>query len=290
MGGREDGNNSETEGLPRARQIYSLALLVISLAIPIIRPIGLPIPIDPMTQTFYQIIENLPKGGKVWVGAETAGSNIAEMGPGELAIITRLMQLDVKILFVTTSSPDCIGVLNDYLNTVKARGVLKTYGENWVELPFIPGGETGISSLLANIRATTSSDYLGTSLDNLQAMNGMNKITDFNLIVHFGPQTTVEAYIRQMAKYGYTNPSFITLCITMAVSYIMPYYPGQVAAILKGSSGGAQYEKLVGWPGAGLMALDATSLSVIWVTAAIVVPNVYFIGRKFMKSGTRGVK
>jgi hypothetical protein len=256
------------------------SVLILSIAIPIIRPIGLPISVDPMTKEFYDVIEALPKGGKVWLENGVSPGMMAEMLPGITAVMTHLMRRSLRIVVVVTTDPSPIPIMDKYvLPELERRKVLGKYGEGWVKLPFVPGGETGLAALAASIRSTTSVDYYGTPLDTLPVMQGLNTIKDFDLVILFGHSGPFYSYIRQIqAPY---KMSFIAQQLTMDIPAMMPYYPTQVRALLKGLGGAAEYEKLIGFPGRGLASTEGQSLSHIWIVLAVIAANInYLVGKR----------
>ena len=71
-------------------------LLVIAVAIPLIKPLGLPIVINPSTQNTFDIIEALPEDSVVVIAQNTQASNYPESGPGWVALTTHLQRKNVK--------------------------------------------------------------------------------------------------------------------------------------------------------------------------------------------------
>jgi hypothetical protein len=254
-------------------------LLVLSICIPLIRPLGLPVTVTAMTQEFYDTIEKLPPGAKVWVEDAIQPQNMAELLPGIIAGMTHLMKKNLKIVIGTTSDPTAIGVYTEFiLPALQGRGVLTKYGVDWVRLPFIPGGETGLAAEAANIRSTTPVDFYGTPLDRLPVMQGLNSVKDFDLVIMFGMSGTFFAYIRQVqAPY---KVKFICDELTIDIPAIMSYYPAQVSAIMKGLGGAAEYEKLIGYPGSATKYTEGLSLSYVILLLAVIAANVYYVTNK----------
>ena len=254
-------------------------VMVVMIAIPLLRPLGLPIVVDNMTREFYDDVDKLPTGAKVWVENAVIPNQMAEELPGITVVMTHLMKKNVRIVLVETRDATPITIFEQYvIPDLKNRHVLTTYGVDWVQLPYVPGYETGLAALAANIRSTTPVDYYGTPLDKLSVMQGLNTVKDFDLVILFSETGGFYAYIRQIeAPY---KVKFIAQQLTMDIPAIMAYYPGQVSALLKGLGGAAQYEKLLGYPARGIASTEGQSLSHVWIVLAVIAGNVYYLESK----------
>lgn len=256
-------------------------VLVIMVAAPILSPIGLPIPIDPMTQEFYNIIEELPPGSTVWMENAVGSGMMAEMMPAFVACMTHLFLRDIKIILMNIYDATAIPVWEEFmLPELERRGVVGEYGVDWAWLPYVPGLETALAAMAADIRGTVSVDYHGTPLDELPVMEGLNHVEDFDLVIEFGHTSPFFAFMRQVqAPYDVV---FICQALTMDVPLTMPYYPLQCNALLKGLSGAAEYEKLIGYGWRGLAAIESTSTSHSWIFIAVIAGNIYFLYEKYV--------
>lgn len=254
--------------------------LVILVAYPILRPIGIPLTTDPMTQEFYDYINALPPGSNVWMSNNVNPGMMAEMMPAFVSIMSQMYQLDLNIILFNVYDPTAIPVFVEFMRPeLERRGRLGEYGEDWVWMPFIPGKETALSAIATDIRATTKVDHYGTPIDDLQMMDGLNTVEDFDLVILIGCTSPYFAYIRQViAPFEVT---FITQVLTIDVPLTMPYYPTQTQAVLKGLSGAAEYEQILGEPWRALAAIESTSTSHAWILAAVIAANIYYVYKRF---------
>lgn len=256
-------------------------VLVILTIIPIVRPLGLPIPIDPMTREFYNAIEDLPPGSKVWLGNAVGSGIIAEQLPGILGCATRLFEKDLKIVIFNIIDIEAETIFTQRsMPELEKRGVLKEYGKDWAWLPYVPGAETALAAVAADIRATITVDHYGTPIDQLEVLEGINSVEDFDLVVLFGHTTPFFAYIRQIVPYGVP---FITQGLTMDLPLMMPYYPTQARAIMKGLNGAAEYESLIGWPGLAISASDVLNTTHSWVFIAVIGGNIFYLFNRYVR-------
>jgi hypothetical protein len=273
---------SEIKKRPMMDKYIIWLVLCIAVAYPILRPIGLPLPIDPMTQEFYDIIDELPPGSKVWMGNAVGSGIIAEQLPGITACMSQLFERgDLKIVIINVIDREAEVIFSEYvLPELERRGLPTEYGKDWAWLPYVPGVEVALAAMAADIRATVSVDRYGTPLDELEVMEGLNSVTDFDLVVLFGHTTPFFSYIRQVVP---TGVPFITQGLTMDIPLMMPYYPTQALAMMRGLGGAAEYETLVGYPWRGLSATEALSTTHSWVFIAVIAGNIYYVYTTFVR-------
>lgn len=259
-------------------------VLVILVAYPIISPIGIPISIDPMTREFYDYIDELPSGSKVWMSNNVNPGMMGEMAPAFVAIMSHMHELELDIVLFNVYDPTAIPVWVEFMRPeLERRGHVGEYGVDWAWMPYIPGKETALASMAADIRYTTKLDYFGTPLDELPIMEGLNNVEDFDMVILIGCTSPYFAYIRQViAPYQVT---FITQVLTIDVPLTMPYYPLQTQAILKGMAGAAEYEKIISEPWRALAAIESTSTSHAWIFVAVITANIYYLYKKYTGGG-----
>ena len=153
----------------------------------------------------------------------------------------------------------------------------KKYGVDYVVLPYVAGGETAVAALASSIHDLITEDYYGSPLQTLPLMEEADSAEDFDLLIEItsgGPGYA--EYLRQwQSPYGIT---MIVGCISLMAPGAYPYLEsGQFSGLITGVRGGAEYELLVGKLGAGTRAMDAVSISHLFVIASIAVGNIIYL-------------
>ncbi|MBS7635545.1 hypothetical protein KEJ34_08740 [Candidatus Bathyarchaeota archaeon] len=74
--------------MEKSKIIY--LILGILIAVPYIRPVGIPLPIKKMTLDFYNTLESLPEGSVVVLCLEQGMGMWVELGPASIAIMQHL--------------------------------------------------------------------------------------------------------------------------------------------------------------------------------------------------------
>lgn len=255
-----------------AQIIYTL--LVISIAIPLLNPVGLPIGISSTTRDVYNYIENtLPAGKPVLIDLYYEMAARAELEPQAAAVIKHLFEKNCKLVFVSTITYGPI-VFELLKSTAADLFADKTYGVDYVFLGYIAGNEPAVRSLATSIRGTVAVDNYGTAISDLQMMANIDKAEDFALVFIVSSGTdTFGWYVRQW--YTPYNIPLLFGALSVIGPSIKPYVDaGQAIGMLTGQRSAAEYETLVGRKGLGLASMDAQSFAHALILVFIIIGNV----------------
>lgn len=262
------------------RWIYLLAWVFV--LFPLLNPLGLPIPISSDAEKWYAYVENEINDGDVVLFTPMYGvSGMPELFPMTVATMKHLLTKDVKIIVVSFWTEGPL-VFNTLLTQVNPEDFGYVYGEDWIRLGYIPGGETAMGSLGRGIQDAVAVDYVeGRPLNSFQIMEGIETGEDIDIIVSFetGTPGTPE-WMRQFnAPYG--TPQ-ITGCIGVSVSGMIPYVQsGQLKALMPGLTVSAEYEILLERPGLAVAGVDAVSTSHVYIVLLVILGNIaYFLTRE----------
>ncbi len=256
------------------KQVIYLALFL-SLAVPLIYPIGLPVPIQRTTMGVYNKIEGLKPGDVAVVGSNIGAAIYAEVYPQYIAILEHLFRKDgVKVILVGHGQEAPIWA-ERALGEINAYG-RKTYGVDFVHLGYIAGEEAAVAGLCRDIRALLKVDYKGRALADLPMMKNINTAKDFTIVLDFTASADSQYWLNQAyAAYG-TAVGFGLTAIKVPDAYAY-YTAGQIFGILESLSGAAQYEVLIRRPGMAAKGMDAQSLAHLLYVALLVLCNAFFI-------------
>ncbi|MGQ9538471.1 MAG: hypothetical protein ACUVTE_02670 [Candidatus Bathycorpusculaceae bacterium] len=258
-----------------AQILYTL--LILSVVLPLLNPVGLPIGISSRTQTVYNYIENtLPTGKPVLIDMYYEMAARAELEPQLAAVVKHLFEKNCKLVFVSTmtTGPIIFELLKSVAPDLFAN---KNYGTDYVFLGYIAGNEPAVRSLAESIRGTIAVDNYGTPLSNLPMMATIDKAEDFALVFIVSSGTdTFGWYVRQW--YTPYNVPLLFGTLSVIAPSIEPYVgAGQAVGMLTGQRGAAEYEVLVGRKGLGLAAMDAQSFAHALILVFIIVGNIMFL-------------
>lgn len=256
------------------RIIYLLVL--ISIAAPMIKPLGLPFTVGAPARGVFDSIDALKPGDIVVLSFDYGPTAFAQLQPQAEAMLNHLFTKDgirlILVGFWSTGPNLCEKAL------AVANKQDKIYGEDYVHLGYIAGAETAISAFAKNITQAYPRDYFDTPVGDIPVMANINSAVDFDLFLSIGSGTPgVPEHVRQINN-AYGTPMAVGMN-SVSVAANIPYYnSGQIMGYLNGLRGAAEYECMSETPGAATKSMDALSFSHLIVIIFILLGNIaYFV-------------
>jgi hypothetical protein len=265
------------EDIPR-EILYGL--LLICVIVPMLFPIGFPMPISDETQRWHDTLEALPSGSVVMIDFGYSGGGEPELAPYAVATIIQLFKkADVRIVAMATSIEGPL-LYDKVMTEIDPSRYGKEYGKDYIQIGYIAGTETAMAAVGKSISATTSTDYKGNPLSQYSVMQGVDKAEDFALLIEYttgGDQS--EGWVRQW--YTPYKVPYLCCVLAMMVPTMLPYQKaGQIVSVVSGAQAG-QLEILIGVPGRGAKSSDVITITHILCIAFVVVGNIAYFGKKF---------
>ena len=262
------------------RIIY--AALFIALAYPILSPVMLPMDIQGYSQQAFDFSDSIPEGSIVIFEGGLSAATYPQGGPGMVVQIYHMLTKGVKIVFFSIGTEQnfwTVRAIDTALDKLPP-GTPAENGVDWVHLGYVAGGEAGVGSLVNDIRATITSDYYGTPIDDIPLLEGVNDASSFSAVLWWGGSEGSMPYgIRQISvPFGIPITGMST---TNEVPNFSPYISaGQLQGIFGGVRGSAEYEYLMRLPGPALGQAMATNFGgLLWMILVILGNVFYFIQR-----------
>ncbi len=252
-------------------------LLLICCTIPLIWPLGIPVPISPTTKAVYNIIEELnPQTDTVLLVFDYSPGTGLDAHVVPVAIVEHLTSRDVKWVAVSFSPEGPL--MCDRLiagSDLEGRGLV--YGTDFVNLGYIAGDENAVR-LFALDCTIIPTDTRGNNTAQLPIMKGKESVKDFAFVMQFnavGPEVWVRQVVDPM-KITYALGT-VTVCVPSALPY---YDSGQIKGLLGGLKASAEYEVLSSKPGQGAAMMDAQSMAHLLILGFIAIGNIaYFVDK-----------
>jgi hypothetical protein len=257
-------------------------VILIAVLIPLLRPLGLPITIQPWTRSAYETMINSPKDKVVVIEDLWGVGSLAEAESAHTALIRILLKNDIPFVLYSQGqdSPALhLYILDKVQNYPEARG--KVYGEDYVLFGYLPGGEGAIPVLAEDFHQTFKTDYFGTPIEQLPLMDNLHNYEDVSFVITIaGQQTWIDVPVRQW--YNRYNVPLISYTQTGGTVVSIQYYPNSgVLGIIEGSRGGAELEYLGAVFGIGQAQSDAKTLSFLTIFGFVILGNIsYFASRR----------
>lgn len=265
------------EDIPR-EVLYGI--LIVTFIMPMLFPIGFPVPITPEVQRWYDTIDKLPNGSVIMIDFGYSGGGEPELGPMAVAVYHHIFKRGgIKAITMSTSIEGTL-LWDKAMAEVNPAQYGKKYGVDYIHIGYITGGETAMAAVGKNIRATTTTDYKRTPLDQYPIMEGVNEAKDFDLLICYttgGDQS--EGWVRQW--YTTYKTPYLCAVLAMMVPTMLPYQKaGQIVSLVSGAQAG-QMELLVKIPARGIKSADVITMTHLLCIALVVVGNVAYFGKKF---------
>ncbi|MGE5653740.1 MAG: hypothetical protein ACM3ZQ_05655 [Bacillota bacterium] len=260
------------------RIIYVLMLLAI--AVPLIKPIGMPITVQQATQDAYNTLANLPAGSNVLLSFDTSASSQAETKPAAQAIF-RLCASKGHKIFIYGTWADGPTLASQWLAPVIEETGYK-YGEQYINFGYRAAPTAILETARTDlVKALGGQDMNKKNLADFPIMKGVTKASNFNAVVNFNSgDPGITDFIAQWYATGEVKTIIGAVTAVEIPQRTNQYRAGQLKGLVGGLGGAAEFEKLIGKPGSATTGMDAQSLGHLVVIIFLIVGNVGYLAAK----------
>ena len=224
------------------RWIFLLVLL--SVAGPIIFPVGLPVTVTESTQKSFDYIEALKPGDIVWLSFDYGPSSAPENDPMAEAFLRQCLLKKVRVVVTALYPLGGLGLANQCLARITAEYPDARYGVDYINLGYKDGATAVMRRLGDDISAAFPTDVSGRPLSEFPIMRGLKSIRDVKLVFTAATGLIGEYWITQVhSQIG--TPVIIGPTAVSAPKYYAFINSGQLVGMLGGMKGAAEYELLL---------------------------------------------
>jgi hypothetical protein len=257
-------------------------LVIISMIVPLLNPLGLPIPISPQTRTLFESLETLQQGDVFVQFVDYSAGSMSFHEPGFIAVTYEAVQKGAKLVMLSSAVEGPL-MYDIAINKMKPflDGAGYVYGTDYVYLGYTAGAETALAAIASDIKSVYSTDQYGTPINNLPLMQDVNNHADYTMVISY-TMGSPESFVRQFnTQYGVIVHIH---CGEMMTPTILPFWAsGQITGLLNGGVGAAELEVLVQRPGDAVKLTDVYSFSNLIVFAFLIIGNIGFIMKRRKK-------
>jgi hypothetical protein len=219
-------------------------VVFLGVATPIVLPIGLPVTTTGPTRSAYEFVDALPPGSVVMLSFDYGPSSAPENDPMAEGF---LRQCFVKKLHVIVCALYPLGGLtlaNNSLAKVTADFPGLRYGVDYVNLGFKDGAAAVMRSLDKDFAGSFPADTRGTPIARIPIMHEVHSVRDVKVVYSVATGIIGEYWITQMHPQSGT-PVIVGPTAVGAPKYYAYLNAGQMAGMVGGMKGAAEYEKLL---------------------------------------------
>lgn len=225
------------------RILYVLIAVVITAPL-LIKPSRHPRVVFDEVRNAYELIDRAPDDQLIVMSTVWGAGTLAENGPQTEALMRHMFKRGKKFAVISWNP---VGAELSYgIGRDLERELGKKYGRDWVHLGYNPGPiYIIIRGMGTDFAGTLKKDMFGTSLAELPATRGVKNHKQIAAVAEVTPSATVSTWI---AYFGMPYNVPIIFCPTAVMA--AEAYPfldsGQIAGMLNGVIGAAQYETMLG--------------------------------------------
>jgi hypothetical protein len=272
------------------RVIYSIVALLV--ALPLIKPLKLPVNITPEVRSFFAAVDALPAGSNVVIAGDYGPSSKPELQPMVEALVAHCFKKDLRVHLLTLW-PDGPALLQTAIEK-EAKRYGKKSGTDYCFLGYKAGTLAVILGMNSSVPGTFATDFYGKPTAGMPIYSEKNALKDFDFIIDVAAGQTVETWIAYGSEPN-GKPIAISVTAVSAAQYY-PFYQGrQIVGLAPGMKGTAEYEVLYreahepSWlPGEATKGMDAQSAVHVFIVFSIILANIAFWARNKREKQARG--
>jgi len=259
-------------------------LIFIGVSIPMFFVIGFYVEITDNVRDVYELIESQPEGTPIIISFDYDPASKPELQPMANAVIEHAFQKKLKVIGMALW-PMGVQMCNEAFETITPLFPDLEYGKDYVNLGYKAGGIVVINHLAKDVKGTFPQDAGGTPTQELPILKGIDNLERIGFVLSLSAGVPgIKEWI-QVVHDAFGRP---VLGGTTAVQapMVLPYVneQRQLAGLLGGLKGAAEYESLLNRPGFATKGMDAQSIAHLIIVLLIIIGNVsYFATRKQQK-------
>lgn len=259
---------------------YIFLMIALTVIVPILFPIGMPITVTKEVQAVYDHIENLPPGSTIMVAMDYDPAALAELYPMNLAVLRHAYSRNIKVIGMTLWITGA--TLGKLAMDEAAEGIAQE-GEDYVYLGYVAGYTSVVMGMGEDISTVYPTDYAGTPLSEVPVMKGIKNYKDIDLLIDLAAGATPGLWIAYAgSKYGQT---IAIGCTAVSAVDTYPFLDsGQIIGLIGGMKGAAEYENLIDARGTATAGMDSQSIAHVLIIVLIIVANISYFGMRRTKS------
>lgn len=236
------------------------------------------------SMAFHMEVSTLGEGDVVLLSTDYDAGGASELSPMVRAFATDVFRRGARLVVLSLNAQGT-GLVEAEINKIAAE-YDRTYGVDWVFLGFRPSTPAVILALSASPHSLFPQDFRGNELAELPLTAHLNGYRDFSLICVISSGATAQDWV----IYGhgrFQGPMVAGLSGGIGPAFQSFVDTHQIAGVLVGLRGAAEYEQMLELPGEALRALFAQSLTHMLFVALIMIGNISLLATRWIENAMR---
>jgi len=240
---------------------------------------------------FYQVIESSDPAKPLIIAVDTPPSGLPELEPMIVGIIHHCFKRSQPVILLTLQM-EGVSIAERLVEQVQSsfnRSAAETgdprrirMGKDWVLLGYRAGFSAVILGLGDDVRNVFPTDLYGNYLDEMPLFEDYQNYDDTAAVVDISWSSTPETWV-QFAGGPYGVPILVGCTAVSAPQYYAYLQTGQMAGLLGGLKGAAEYEKLINEPATATRGMVAQTGAHLLIVVLIVFGNIAYLGIYLLK-------
>jgi len=258
--------------------------IAIAISLPLFMAFEQEIIVTQNTRQVYESLEHLPPGSKVLVSFDYDPPSSPELQPMAEAFLAECFRRDLKVIMIALwaqGAPQANLAIDTVMRRLGLDSTQLVYGEDYCNLGYQAGREFVIQRMGTSFEAMFGTDVRGTPYRQIPMVRNVRNFSDidYSFNISAGFPGTVEWVQVAVTRFGLKLGAGNT---AVQAPQVYPYLrSGQMAGLLAGMNGAAEFEKLVNLKAEATTYMLAQTFAHVIVIAFIILGNVaYFRGRR----------
>ena len=272
-----------TERLMNLDRRIIFLFVFLGVLIPLLTEFKFPIKATPNVRAIYNEIERVAaEGGTVLVSFDYGPGSEPELQPMALSLLRHCFSKNVKVVAMCLW-PDAPGLAQEALDTASAE-FEKTYGVDYAFLGYKPGSFSVIINMGQDFRTAFPRDARGNRTDSLAVTQSVLTLRDFSFVFDIAAGSSIDGWWIPFGQEKYKF-SLGAGCTAVMAPDLFPFLQSkQLAGLVGGLAGAAEYEALIDHAGTATDGMRPQSVTHLIIIAFIALGNaMYFLQRRASK-------
>ena len=235
--------------LGRLDRRWIFLFIAFAVTVPLLLRRPAPVVPSPIVQDLFHAVDSLPPGSRVLLSLDFGPSTVPENDPMAHALARHALRKDLKLYLISiwATGPPLIENLVGRVILPEFPG--KVYGEDFVNLGYKVGNQGLIQSLTSNFKGQYTMDVGFGDIPprpaaEIPMMAPIHTIRDFSMVLAVGSGFPG---VKEWVQFA-GDPTGVPVgggVTAVEAPLLYPYYPQQIAGLMGGLQGAAEYEQLL---------------------------------------------
>jgi hypothetical protein len=221
-------------------------MMFLAVALPILLQLRVPQTTTELSRAVFEEIDKLSPGDKILIGFDYEPGSEAELGPMATSVVHQCCEKKLKMYFMTLWPAGPPLIEEAFRKVIQSDYPEMVYGQDYVNLGYKSGYEGVIKVIVTDLPSLYTTDYRGTSIEQIPMCRGLKNIQSMKLIMSVSAGYPGTKEWIQYAGTPYADKlKVVSGCTGVQAPQMFPYIPDQLPGLLVAIKGAGEYEKLV---------------------------------------------